>query len=662
MASPPHNCSPHGQGNSIEPFSRCQTGLGLGSAPSSPAICMVRAALGRSTRRTPHMRPRNRPCSTTTCPATHRADIWRGKISKPPSAPARVQARKTTPSASPGRSSRRRRLDEQLRQATAASVTTSLSAWTHTRLGGSLDLERLTHLLADASDLVEDGVAPGTRDKDALAYDYWVRFAEHVGFAPDISASDAAEAPELVTKLLAAFLMYVYPRIRGRGGRQWAKPRSAMAYPLAIVRLFGRMKVPMPTAKVLKAELQGLTRRYVARYGKAVLAPRRQQPMLFSMVQRVCELRDGRRVGKSVWSRDSDRLTRTAVRILRVGWRTGHRLGECVRTSSELTYFVRSDVAWRINGVMYADPTDEQLAQLVSGRDCAFLSPCRSKTDVGGIEWSPFPSVLPYDASKSTNAAAALLEIEQEEPCHGARRDSVPLYADAHGQPYTHGVLDGWLHRTLAGLYDDATASVHSWHSLRIGLACALAAARVPDAHIQLICRWASEESLKTYRRLGVSQNVAYTDAAERAVVDTMQSGNIPIISGSHAFAMLQEEAVGATTAPRIPAARPTPPAAVARAPPAHAEVTPAEVGAPAARPPRLVQGLCVGRRVCVPRRCWPNYACRELSGRGWAAHIGQERCVDGRPEALVCFDSAVDNNGRSYAPVWLALRVLSPI
>ena len=338
-----------------------------------------------------------------------------------------------------------------------------------------------------------------------------------------------------------------------------------------------------------------------------------------------------------------------------------------MRTSNELTYFVRSDVAWRIDGIIYADPSPEQLRKLTSGRDCAFLSPCRSKTDVGGVEWAPFPSILPYDASLPTNAAAALLDLELNEPCHAGARDRTPLYADARGEPYTHGVLDAWLHRVLAALYDEPTACVHSWHSLRIGLACALAAADVPDAHIQLICRWASADSLKTYRRLGVERNVAYTDAAERAVVDTMQSGNIPIIDSSRGFALLQEEANSRRCSPSARFSRaPSPLQQTTTTPriqqPAdHTAPSPATPPLPS-RPKRLVPGEAVGRIARVPRRCWPSYACHELNGRGWQVSILDERTTSGRPEALVAFSSARSANGAPYQPVWLALRVLSPM
>ena len=35
-----------------------------------------------------------------------------------------------------------------------------------------------------------------------------------------------------------------------------------------------------------------------------------------------------------------------------------------------------------------------------------------------------------------------------------------------------------------------------------------------------------------------------------------------------------------------------------------------------------LAVATCVGRRVLIPRACWPSYACTEYNGRGWAARI----------------------------------------
>eukprot|EP00965_Chrysotila_dentata_P120526 3985795-Pleurochrysis_carterae.AAC.1 len=64
-------------------------------------------------------------------------------------------------------------------------------------------------------------------------------------------------------------------------------------------------------------------------------------------------------------------------------WRTGHRLGEAVQTSDELTYFVRADVTYRISGRVVVDPTPGDFAHMQQG-DVAYLAPSRSKTDFSG--------------------------------------------------------------------------------------------------------------------------------------------------------------------------------------------------------------------------------------------------------------------------------------
>jgi hypothetical protein len=39
--------------------------------------------------------------------------------------------------------------------------------------------------------------------------------------------------PGEVGTLMATFLLFIYPKMKGRRSRQWAKPRSAFAYVLA---------------------------------------------------------------------------------------------------------------------------------------------------------------------------------------------------------------------------------------------------------------------------------------------------------------------------------------------------------------------------------------------------------------------------------------------
>jgi hypothetical protein len=60
---------------------------------------------------------------------------------------------------------------------------------------------------------------------------------------------------------------------------------GSQTYPLAIVRIFARWGIAMPSYKVLKAAVAGLSRAYLSYHGPYSLAPQRAEPMTFSMVR-----------------------------------------------------------------------------------------------------------------------------------------------------------------------------------------------------------------------------------------------------------------------------------------------------------------------------------------------------------------------------------------
>eukprot|EP00962_Isochrysis_galbana_P026444 scaffold8214_cov121-Isochrysis_galbana.AAC.20 len=83
---------------------------------------------------------------------------------------------------------------------------------------------------------------------------------------------------------------------------------------------------------------------------------------------------------------------RTVLRLGRLLWRSGHRLGEIVSgPSEEVNYLTRSCVTYSIAGVLIADPSVAQLSLLRPG-DFILLAPCASKPDQFGEEHCPFLS------------------------------------------------------------------------------------------------------------------------------------------------------------------------------------------------------------------------------------------------------------------------------
>ena len=227
----------------------------------------------------------------------------------------------------------------------------------------------------------------------------WEVVCGMLGTNPLRTAKDARDRPERNAHLLAVLMFYAVSVCKPRtAGRRWIKPSSALAYPLAIIRIFSRWSVPMPGYKMLKAAAAGLSRDYVRYHGPHSLAPVRAEPMKFSMVRDMCAIpTDGRAVSNFTWT-DASHEVFVFRRLVRVLMFSGLRLGEIVGNGSgEVTYVTLDCVAWRINGVIIKNPTAAQLHSLQPGRDAAIVSPPRSKPDPWGEIHCPFPMIFTFN-------------------------------------------------------------------------------------------------------------------------------------------------------------------------------------------------------------------------------------------------------------------------
>ena len=328
-----------------------------------------------------------------------------------------------------------------------------------------------------------------------------------------------------------------------------------------------------------------------------------------------------------------------------VGWRTGHRLAEFVQhPSGELCYLTRGSISYVIGGIVVTDPTRAQLQQMRVG-DAVLIEPPRSKTDQFGEIHCPFPSTVPYRTDPNS-AGFILRQQDLNDPCHGSQRAVWPLFADESGLPYTHAVLDTLLDHMLHHCFGPGAVTRHSWHSMRVGLATALKAAKVDDDVIQMICRWTNPESLRAYARHGQSLHINCVDAAEHAVIDSIQSANVPKVCNTEGNA-----AMHLTFAPSISRrAQAVLDAADDAADAAGGVVLPADSSPLTAR-------TCIGRQVLVPSAVYPTYVCDENSGRGWTARV--VHCT-ARSIATLRFVEAATVRGLPYADVQLQLSALS--
>ena len=527
----------------------------------------------------------------------------------------------------------------------------------------------VTHALLATADVVEAylefGVNHSTAKKDERAWEMWEVVCGLLGTSPMRTAQDARDRPERNAHLLAVLMFHAVSVCKPRvAGRRWIKPGSALAYPLAIIRIFSRWSIPMPGYKMLKAAAAGLARDYVRYHGPHSLAPVRAEPMKFSMVRAMCAIpTDGRTLAHFSWT-DACHEVFVFRRLIRVLMVSGLRLGEIVGNGSgEVTYVTLDCVAWRIDGVIVKNPSLAQLNSLVSGRDAALVSPPRAKPDPWGEIHCPFPMVFTFNDADPINAASAIRDIELRYGLASTRRDTTPLFATTEGKTYTHHYLHQLLRDVLAHLYDSRIASVYSFHSFRSGLATALHAAGVEDTMIMLICRWMCPESLHVYRRMGTAEHERLIALASTVRVDTIQSGNVATVSGCQRYAEvmqhisanprdLQRAYAAAASGASDEDAQQAPQAPLQLSPPwrANNHPPPAASGPPRLGSTPLTSKPSVGARLLVPSNLWPQYRCNENEGHGWSATVRSVTAVT----AVVRFTTATTRAGEPYADVRL--------
>ena len=530
-------------------------------------------------------------------------------------------------------------------------------------------------------DLVSSGINERTALKDERAFKLWKETCKHFATSAVRTAQDVRENPERIVFLLTALMVLAKLTCKAKkGGGSFIKPKSCLAYPLAIMRIYKRWGIALPGIGKIKACLQGMCKQYIAHHGPHSITPKKAEPMKFKMAQDIFDLTQPSR--ESTPSYHQQRRTFMLKRANLFAMSSGARLAaiakpgatpapakaynrsgqhracydnnETSRNAQEnlRTWLQRDDASYTINNVVLTDPSERDLKSMKKG-DSVTIRPIRAKCDQWVELYAPFPWVFTFDDNPH-NVARAFRDIEIEYPCHGSDRSCTALFGDEHGNPYPHDSYMAFLKDALTRLYGPKVASLYTWHSYRAGLATALHAAGIADEVIMLICHWKSPESLRSYRRLSQQEYASALTAAATVPITLLQPRNAPIVCEDHHYAELLND----LQEPRPPAAskRSAPATSTERSPTGsaakRAKVRPSQNVNGASSPAGPIyawhpvgQELEAGALVLVKREAWPKYPCKEQGGMGWLARVKSATSKS----AVVEFSNARTKDGRTY-------------
>ena len=212
----------------------------------------------------------------------------------------------------------------------------------HPDMAFRADLGNLWAIAEAAEETISHGINPNTAKMDERAWEFWEHICKSHGTSPMRSEQDVRDHPARNAHLLAALLMYAFTVCKPKSkDRNFIKPSSALAYPLAIIRIFGRWGVFMPGFKHVSKALDGLRRLYLSHHGPHSLAPKRAENMKFSMVSSLQRIpTDGSLcIGSVQWS-DAAHDVFVFRRLTRFMMFTGFRLAEIVGNGSGEIMFI----------------------------------------------------------------------------------------------------------------------------------------------------------------------------------------------------------------------------------------------------------------------------------------------------------------------------------
>jgi hypothetical protein len=351
---------------------------------------------------------------------------------------------------------------------------------------------------------------------------------------------DPAHAPR-ETFLVAAFLVWLTRRLKSTiPGRTFCKASSYMALCYGVKRSLLRHGKRFDCLAMAKVVVKALNTEYCRREGPECLIPARREPFSRGMIRQLLSAPNGLNLHN-----------RTCPRLDWASW-FGHNLKAAICVSGsgafrkaevslpagvefDAMHMSRAGLFFVIDGIVVRCPTDDQLRALKEG-DKAGLLACPAKNDPWGCFFMPHPLFFNFHSGQLDNTAASLRDMVLACPVPVDLMRSTPLFSSGPGagpaaRPLRHNALDAALRALLRTFMDEATAARYSWHSFRIGLACALLAAGASESVILALCRWRSPESLRVYARFNRSVSAAWLDAAATQALDSVQAPNPPALT-----------------------------------------------------------------------------------------------------------------------------------
>ena len=348
---------------------------------------------------------------------------------------------------------------------------------------------------------------------------YYLPYCREMNTAP-WRCFEAHTHPLREGAFLCGFAMRVWSKMKPRRKNDRRPRVDSVRHVIGHVRRrHERRGYVLASTHMLAHVLRGLTRRRIADYGLAL--PVRAEPFT---------------VQENVALKAVPATTKVAGRLRPpqywAGWRmvdtygdqTGSRKSEIVGYD-DIAY-MWSDIEYEIAGVWYADPDKQLLQSMVSKRDKITAKVNISKADFDGTKFGPSLVALLYNEDNPMSFAAALRDYALAYPVRGAARNTTPLFTTDGTTRWTADGIDTTLKAAMGATLSTAQCKGKTFHSKRVFVASALGSPQLnsSDGEIQAFVRWSTAESLRIYKRIGLTYQAQRRDQMLQAEIDVHNS------------------------------------------------------------------------------------------------------------------------------------------
>jgi hypothetical protein len=397
------------------------------------------------------------------------------------------------------------------------------------------DPDLLEAYTSAVSHTVTADVKPGTKKKDRTGWNRWVQYMQQWNSDPLRDSDPRFAIRERFLK--AGYLLWAKRRVKSTiAGRLSAKPATLMGDLYAVQRVHKQNERTFLITGMVHVVRHYLCTEYELLHGPESLVPQRREGFSRAHLRSMLACPSGlalrsRRFSSLEWDSWLGYNLAAALCLSSSGGLRKAELSLHAGVEFSAMHMSRASLFFVILGQICRFPSVEQVMGMVKGDQAGILA-SPSKADDLAMHFLPHPLFFNFDPEDLDNTALRLRSLYVHCPVPPARMRSTPLFSlSASGEPMRYDLLDLILKALLLTFMDSITASLYSWHSFRIGLACALRAAGAPDGIILALCRWRSLDSLNTYARINSSASGQWLDLVTHQFIDSIQGPNVARLS-----------------------------------------------------------------------------------------------------------------------------------